>query len=145
MTGATVPAAFPTRILTIRNKRVILDTDLATLATRIGVRSSLARSLDSLDAFALRVLEALVLGIDSSPAAIAAGFISDVTEADVNAAREEIREALDLPKADDPVGALYEAVAASDAIVRATDGSPFTTLFNRFNIDNNRMLRHAAA
>jgi hypothetical protein len=36
-------------------------------------------------------------------------------------------------------------VAASDAIVRATDGSPFTTLFNRFSIDNNPMLRNAAA
>lgn len=64
---------------------------------------------------------------------------------DVNEAREEIRCALDLPGPDDPVGALYEAVAASDAIVRATDGSPFTTLFNRFNIDNNPMLRNAAA
>lgn len=66
-------------------------------------------------------------------------------EDDVNEAREEIRTQLDLPEADDPVGALYEAVAASDAIVRATDGSPFTTLFNRFSIDNNPMLRNAAA
>jgi hypothetical protein len=66
-------------------------------------------------------------------------------EDDVNEAREEIRSALDLPEADDLVGALYDAVAASDAIVRATDGSPFTTLFNRFSIDNNPMLRNAAA
>lgn len=66
-------------------------------------------------------------------------------EDDVNEAREEIRTQLDLPEADDPVGALYEAVAASDAIVRTTDGSPFTTLFNRFSIDNNPMLRNAAA
>ena len=66
-------------------------------------------------------------------------------EDEVNEAREEIRGALDLPEADDPVSSLYEAVAASDAIVRATDGSPFTTLFNRFSIDNNRMLRNAAA
>jgi hypothetical protein len=66
-------------------------------------------------------------------------------EDDVNEAREEIRASLDLPEADDPVGALYDAVAASDAIVRATDGSPFTTLFNRFSIDNNPMLRNAAA
>ncbi|EJN13270.1 hypothetical protein PMI42_03413 [Bradyrhizobium sp. YR681] len=63
----------------------------------------------------------------------------------VNEAREEIREALDLSEPCDPVGALYEAVAASDAIVRATDGSPFTTLFNRFSIDKNPMLRNAAA
>ncbi|QPF91370.1 hypothetical protein [Bradyrhizobium commune] len=66
-------------------------------------------------------------------------------EDEVNEARKEIRSALDLPEPDDPVGALYEAVAASDAIVRATDGSPFTTLFNRFSIDNNPMLRDAAA
>ena len=66
-------------------------------------------------------------------------------EDEVNEAREEIRGSLDLPEADDPVGALYEAVAASDAIVRATDGCPFTTLFNRFSIDNNPMLRNAAA
>ncbi len=66
-------------------------------------------------------------------------------EHEINEAREEIRSALDLPEADDPVGALYEAVAASDAIVRATDGSPFTTLFNRFSIDNKPMLRNAAA
>jgi hypothetical protein len=66
-------------------------------------------------------------------------------EDEVNEAREEIRGALDLPELDDTVGALYEAVAASDAIVRATDGSPFTTLFNRFSIDSNPMLRNAAA
>lgn len=66
-------------------------------------------------------------------------------EDEINEAREEIRNGLDLGEADDPVGALYEAAAASDAIVRATDGSPFTTLFNRFSIDNNPMLRNAAA
>ncbi|WFU40516.1 hypothetical protein QA640_41195 [Bradyrhizobium sp. CB82] len=64
---------------------------------------------------------------------------------DIDDARDMIRDALDLPDADDPVGSLYEAVAASDAIVRATDGSPFTTLFNRFTIDRNPMLRNAAA
>lgn len=63
----------------------------------------------------------------------------------IDEAREEIRRSLGLGEADDPVGALYEAIAASDAIVRATDGSPFTTLFNRFSIDNNPMLRNAAA
>ncbi|PIT05856.1 hypothetical protein TSA1_03245 [Bradyrhizobium nitroreducens] len=66
-------------------------------------------------------------------------------EDDINEAREEIRKRLDLGEADDPVAALYEAIAASDAIVRATDGSPFTTLFNRFSIDNNPILRNAAA
>jgi hypothetical protein len=66
-------------------------------------------------------------------------------EDEINEAREAIRDALALPEPDDPIGALYEAVAASDAIVRATDGSPFTTLFNRFSIDSNPMLRNAAA
>ncbi|MGY3031652.1 hypothetical protein ACVIIV_000822 [Bradyrhizobium sp. USDA 4354] len=66
-------------------------------------------------------------------------------EDEINQAREAIRGALGLPDAADPVAALYEAVAASDAIVRATDGSPFTTLFNRFSIDSNPMLRNAAA
>lgn len=66
-------------------------------------------------------------------------------EDDVNEAREEIRDNLGLGVPDDPVVALYEAVAASDTIVRATDGSPFTTLFNRFSIDSNPMLRNAAA
>ncbi|MBR1131462.1 hypothetical protein [Bradyrhizobium iriomotense] len=66
-------------------------------------------------------------------------------EDEINEAREDIRRSLDLAEPDDPVGALYEAVAASDAIVRTTDGTPFTTLFNRFSIDNNPMLRNAAA
>ncbi|WP_025032311.1 hypothetical protein [Bradyrhizobium sp. DOA9] len=66
-------------------------------------------------------------------------------ERGVNEAREDTRGALALAEADDPVGALYEAVAASDAIVRATDGSPFTTLFNRFSIDDNPTPRNAAA
>ena len=65
-------------------------------------------------------------------------------EDDVNEAREEIRKGLDLPEANDPVRALYDAVAGSEAIVRATDGSPFTTLFNRFSIDS-PMLRNATA
>ncbi|MGY8664466.1 hypothetical protein Q3C01_19240 [Bradyrhizobium sp. UFLA05-109] len=66
-------------------------------------------------------------------------------EDDINDARDAIRDAFDLPALADPIGVLYEAVAASDAIVRATDGSPFTTLFNRFTIDRIPMLRNAAA
>ena len=49
-------------------------------------------------------------------------------EDEINEAREEIRKSLDLDEADDPIGALYVAIAASDAIVRATDGSPSMTL-----------------
>ncbi|OAF14775.1 hypothetical protein AYJ54_41385 [Bradyrhizobium centrolobii] len=66
-------------------------------------------------------------------------------EDDINDAREAIHGILDLSEPEDPVGALYDAVAASDVIVRATDGSPFTTLFNRFSVDSNPMLSDAAA
>ncbi len=66
-------------------------------------------------------------------------------EEEINEAREEIRNSLNLDEADDPIGALYVAIAAPDAIARATNGSPSTTLFNRFSIDNNPMLRDAAA
>jgi hypothetical protein len=72
---------------------------------------------------------------------------ADVLEAtrddgdDINDARKAIRGALDLPQANDAVGALYDAVCG--AIVRAIDGSPFTTLFNRFSIDSNPMRRNA--
>jgi hypothetical protein len=66
-------------------------------------------------------------------------------EDDVNEARDLVRTRLGLPEADDPVGALYAAVAESATIVRAGDGSPFTTLFNRYSIDDNPMLRDAAA
>jgi len=75
----------------------------------------------------------------------AANALEATLDDEVDEAREEIRRGLDLPEADDPVRALYEAVAASDAIVRATDGCPFTTLFNRFSVDSNPMLRNAAA
>lgn len=66
-------------------------------------------------------------------------------EEEVNEARDLVRSGLGLPDIDDPVGSLHAAVAASDAIVRAPDGSPFTTLFDRFTIDDNPMLRDAAA
>jgi len=75
----------------------------------------------------------------------AAEALEATLDDEINEAREEIRRSLGLGEADDPVGALYQAIAASDAIVRATDGSPFTTLFNRFSIDSNPMLRNAAA
>jgi hypothetical protein len=71
--------------------------------------------------------------------------LDDADVDELNEVREAICAALDLAAPEDPVGALYDAVAASDAIVRATDGSPFTTLFNRLGIDSNPMLRDAAA
>lgn len=65
-------------------------------------------------------------------------------EDEVNEARETICRGLDLREANDPVAALYEAVASSDAVVRAPDGNPCTTLFNRFGIDDNPLLRTGA-
>lgn len=65
-------------------------------------------------------------------------------EDEINDAREDIRRGLDLATPEDPVGALHQAVAASDVVVRAPDGYPFTTLFNRFSIEHNPMLRDAA-
>ena len=46
--------------------------DLATLAARLGIRTSVQRAVDGLDAFTLYVLEALVLaGPDASSEAVA--------------------------------------------------------------------------
>jgi len=59
-------------------------------------------------------------------------------------ARDTIRTALELPDPKDPVRAVYDASPASVAGVRATNGSPFTALFNRFIIDSKPMLRDAA-
>jgi hypothetical protein len=71
--------------------------DLATLATRIGVRSSLARALDSVDAFALRVLEAIVVlelpGPETSILeSLSAGFAEDVLAADLEDGLTRLRD-----------------------------------------------------
>jgi hypothetical protein len=95
------------------------------------------------DWFAIDGIDAPRL-IGSDGAAVALEATLD-DEDDIDDARDTIRTVLDLPGREDPVGALHEAVAASDAVVRATDGSPFTTLFNRFTIDSNPMLRDAVA
>lgn len=49
-------------------------------------------------------------------------------ENEVNAARDFVRSELHLPKANDPVIALHAAISGSDAIVRAPDGHPYSTL-----------------
>jgi hypothetical protein len=62
--------------------------DLATLASRASVRTSIARALDALDAFTLRVLEVLtLLGPDSSLSAARSWF----DEADATAVAEAVR------------------------------------------------------
>jgi hypothetical protein len=67
--------------------------DLTTLATRIGVRSSVGRCLDGLDAFALRVLEGCLL--KSGPldfAGLAAQFDVAVSGVDVAAAVDRLTD-----------------------------------------------------
>lgn len=54
---------------------------------------------------------------------------------EVEAARRTIRDRLGLSPSGDAIGQLYEAVAASEVVVRAPDGTPLTTLFNRFSLD----------
>ncbi len=60
--------------------------DLATLASRVGVRTSVQRAVDSLDAWQLHVLEALVLSSDHAP---------DVEAAAALLRRDDLTTALD--------------------------------------------------
>ena len=66
--------------------------DLSTLASRAGVRTSISRALDGLDAFTLRTLEVLVCaGPDASLAAVQAWFRPELA-ADVAAAVDRLAE-----------------------------------------------------
>ena len=62
---------------------------------------------------------------------------------EVDEAREVLRETFSLAEPDDLLDALHDAVAASDVVVRPPDGTPFTSLFGKFTIDNNPFLRDA--
>jgi hypothetical protein len=62
---------------------------------------------------------------------------------EVDESRDVLREIFSLAKPADPVGALHLAVSGSKLVVRAPDGEPCTTLFNKFTIDNSPMLRDA--
>src|SRR5207244_13047393 len=67
--------------------------DLAMLASRLSVRTSVQRAVDGLDAFALRVLEALVLASAPdapSAAAAAAALLGHVSAADVERGINEL-------------------------------------------------------
>lgn len=68
--------------------------DINTLSSRVGVRTSLMRCLDALDAFAAHVLESLVV-LDSpscspSAAGVVAGMDATVEQADILAAVERL-------------------------------------------------------
>jgi Helicase conserved C-terminal domain len=67
--------------------------DIVTLASRVGVRSSVQRAVDGLDAFVLRVLEALVLSTDRpelTPSALAPRLPA-VALADIDRAVDELQ------------------------------------------------------
>ncbi|MDT4894137.1 MAG: hypothetical protein QOE97_3172 [Pseudonocardiales bacterium] len=70
--------------------------DLAMLASRLSVRTSVQRAIDALDAFALRVLDALVLSLPEAPGA-------DVAE--LGAARRLLGD-LDADEVERAIGAL---------------------------------------
>jgi hypothetical protein len=78
--------------------------DIATLASRLSVRSSVQRAIDGLDAFTLRVVEALVLAATSAGVVVASsvapllersaavGVVDGALDAAIRAALAEIRE-----------------------------------------------------
>jgi hypothetical protein len=70
-------------------------------------------------------------------AAQEAGVVDDE---ELEQARAFLKSQLGLAEPADPVGALHRAVSTSDVIVRG-HGIPFGSLFNRFTIDDNAMLR----
>ena len=92
--------------------------DLNTLASRASVRSSIARALDSLDAFTLRVLEvACVLGAGTAEQTVAGWFDPD-DRAAVVVATSRLRDWLLVwgpPDQLHPVGAVREVIGAYPA------------------------------
>jgi len=66
-------------------------------------------------------------------------------EDELEEAREFVIEELALNEPEDAVAALHQCASATDVVVRSVhDGNPATSLFNRFTIDNNPMLRNLA-
>lgn len=92
--------------------------DLAALASRAGVRTSVSRALDSLDAFTLRALEVLIcLGDDASTERAASWFAAEDGPA-VTAAVGRLRDWLLIWGREEqlnPVGAVREVVGAYPA------------------------------
>jgi hypothetical protein len=63
---------------------------------------------------------------------------------DLNEARDYLKSQLGLGEPADSVAALHLAVSTSNVVVRPPDGAPCTSLFNRFTVDSNPMLRGIA-
>ncbi len=59
---------------------------------------------------------------------------------EISELRVALKSTFGLDDTIDPVAALHSAVLASDAIVRGPDGSRYTTLFDRFTIEDNPFL-----
>jgi hypothetical protein len=75
---------------------VPLPADLATLAGRLGVRTSVQRAVDSLDAFTLRVLEALVIAADAEGLVDAAAAVRLLDGVDERAGAAAVAALLEL-------------------------------------------------
>jgi hypothetical protein len=101
--------------------------DLATLASRIAVRTSVQRAVDSLDAWRLRVLEALVLSASSEHVADGKDAAELLGDADISTALDDLSElALIWGQTDE----LHLVPTVLDAIgpYPASLGRPATTL-----------------
>ncbi|MGX7677789.1 helicase-associated domain-containing protein [Jatrophihabitans sp. DSM 45814] len=103
--------------------------DLATLASRASVRSSIARALDSLDAYTLRVLEVISsLGAGAAANEVQGWFATDEATA-VDVAIERLREWLLIWGADEdlhPVGAVREVIGPYPAGLGRTAAELFS-------------------
>ena len=72
----------------------------------------------------------------------AAWFETDsLDDEDLTEARAFLKSQLGLTEQVDPVGGLHRAVTTSEVTVRTPDGEPCSSLFNRFTIDDNPMVR----
>ena len=75
----------------------------------------------------------------------AAALEADARDDDeLSDARSLLKTQLGLDEPADPIGALHHAISAADVVIRAPDGDPCVSLFGRFTIDDNPMLRTAA-
>jgi hypothetical protein len=103
-------------------------TDLATLASRAGVRTSISRALDQLDAFTLRVLEVIAASGEPADRGEVAGWFAVEDRADVENAISRLAGWLLVwphPDGLNPIGAVREVLGPYPVGL----GRPAATLF----------------
>jgi len=109
--------------------------DLAMLASRLSVRTSVQRAVDSLDAFVLRVLEALVLAADGDCATVADAVRllgPNVPDADITRAVNDLRD----------LGVIWGAAEAPHLVASVSDAvGPYPAGLGR---PANTLLRHVS-